>query len=488
METVNLTALQKDYAIFLPAISNAFTGLIGRVRKDPAYFPPSRIPSAFEYGVEGLNWLNPQTAYFNYRWSLYSAGHANLDFSKDDCGEWMIRDRDREATLIVGDSGGFQIGKGLWEGNWADPTCPQAAKKRRQVLAFMDDRMDYGMVLDIPVWVARKKDRRNKTGIHSYNDAVRATKINNDYFIQNRSGACKFLNVLQGEYQTQADDWYETMKGYCDPKKHATHFNGWAMGGQNTTDMHLILRRLVQMRHDGLLERGVHDWIHFLGTSRLEFAVIFTEIQRALRRYQNPNISISFDCASPFLAVANGKLYKEVVTGHNTKWTYRIDGGIDDKKYATDLRPMGQAIIDDHLFNTFAESPVSRRCTMKDICTYAPGDLNKIGKEGKTSWDTLTYSILMSHNTYMHIEAVQQANRSYDSGAIPKMLLSHLKHDLVYFSDVINAIFETSDRDKSLKIIEDHTHLWYKIVGTSGFTGAKALNANTTTDKFFAEV
>ena len=37
--------------------------------------------------------------------------------------------------------------------------------------------------------------------------------------------------------------------------------------------------------------------------------------------------------------------------------------------------------------------------------------LNKIGKEGKTSWDSFTYGILMIHNVYMHIRAVQRANQ-----------------------------------------------------------------------------
>ena len=46
--------------------------------------------------------------------------------------------------------GGFQIGKGVWEGNWKDPSCPKAQKKREQVLTWMDAHMDYGMILDIP--------------------------------------------------------------------------------------------------------------------------------------------------------------------------------------------------------------------------------------------------------------------------------------------------------------------------------------------------
>ena len=102
--------------------------------------------------------------------------------------------------------------------------------------------------------------------------------------MQNRTGACKFLNVLQGENHTDAEDWYQQMKDYCDPKKYpGTHFNGWSMGGQNMCDVHLVLKRLVALRFDGLLEKGVHDYMHFLGTSKLEWATLLTDLQRAVQ-------------------------------------------------------------------------------------------------------------------------------------------------------------------------------------------------------------
>ena len=74
------------------------------------------------------------------------------------------------------------------------------------------------------------------------------------------------------------------MKDYCDPRSIPTHINGWAMGGQNMCDVHLALKRLVALRFDGLLEKGVHDVMHFLGTSKLEWAVLLTDIQRAVRK------------------------------------------------------------------------------------------------------------------------------------------------------------------------------------------------------------
>jgi hypothetical protein len=40
--------------------------------------------------------------------------------------------------------------------------------------------------------------------------------------------------------------------------------------------------------------------------------------------------------------------------------------------------------------------------------------LNKVGKEGKTSWDSFGYALMMAHNTYCHIVAVQRANNLAD--------------------------------------------------------------------------
>ena len=90
------------------------------------------------------------------------------------------------------------------------------------------------------------------------------------------------------------------MKDYCDPKKYTDHLNGWAMGGQNMCDVHLALKRLVALRFDGLLEKGKHDVMHLLGTSKLEWAVLLTDIPESSVVNPNENFMITFDCASPF--------------------------------------------------------------------------------------------------------------------------------------------------------------------------------------------
>jgi hypothetical protein len=536
MERDNLTSKQLDYAVFLPALSGFYATYVGKQRHDPTYVDPARIPADFETGIEGLNWLNKDAAYFPYHWALYSAGHAELDINKHSPKEDMIRNRDRANSFVLGDSGGFQIGKGVWEGEWNDPTGPEVAqrmaeavargvelvpqlddtgtpkvdkngntkmtkidhvkiyqskldaaqKKREQVLAWMDALMDYGMVLDIPAWVGRSPVGARNSGITSYEQAVTATKYNNEYFIKHRTGACKFLNVLQGENHTQAEDWYQQMKDFCDPTKYDNPFNGWAMGGQNMCDVDLVLRRLVALKFDGLLEQGHQDWMHFLGTSKLEWACLLTDIQRAVRKYHNPNFTISFDCASPFLASANGQIYVQTETVDRNKWTYRMVPSVDDKKYAADTRRFKDAVLNDKLFTNFTDSPVSARTLIKDVCIYAPGDLNKIGKEGRTSWDSFSYAIQMGHNVWSHLTAVQEANRQYDLGLCPAMLVDE-KFERIYFRDVVDAIFSTDDRAIAEEIIQIYSKFWMAIPGTRGATGKKTVNASTMFNTLFEE-
>ena len=485
VEHDDLTAKQNDYAIFLPALSSFYGTFIGKQRVANDYVDPARMPTKLP-DMENFNWFNTTKGVFTYKWSLYSAGHANLDTTVDAPKEDMVRDRE-PGSWVLGDSGGFQIGKGVWEGDWKNPNCPKAKKKREQVLKWMDTYMDYGMILDIPAWVCRSPEGRKATNINSYEEAVQGTYINNDYFINNRTGACKFLNVLQGENHSEAEDWYQRMKKYCDPTQYPdNHFNGWSMGGQNMCDIHLILHRLVTIIHDGLLEEGVQDWMHFLGTSKLEWATLLTDIQRSIRKHHNPKFTISFDCASPFLATANGQIYTDVETPDRGKWTYRMQATADNKKYSTDTRQFSQGILADGYHTTFKDSPISRNLLMKDICVYKPGDLNKNGKEGKTSWDSFSYAIMMGHNVWQHLNAVQEANRQYDAGHYPKMLIQET-FDTVSFRDVCEAIFSADTKEESMAIIEHYNKFWMSIIGTRGATGKKTVNAGTMFNNLFEQ-
>jgi len=486
MEQVNLSnSHNPDWALFLPAVSSFYIAGLGKQREGENYFEQSRIPAGFNGDVEKLNFLNSKEGLYYYKWGLYSAGHANLDTTKDDHNESIIRKRE-QGTFMLGDSGGFQILKGQWPADWKDPNDAKAMIKRKAVLTWMDTYMDYGMCLDIPSQSFLNKPAIPLHGIHDINDAINATHINNEYFINNRNGKCKFLNVLQGTNHTESDDWYNTMKKYCDPNIYPdNHFNGWAFGGQNKIDIHLTLRRLVGIIHDGLLQEGKHDLIHCLGTSILEYAVVFTDIQRAVRKYANPKLQITFDCASPFFSAAKGLAYFNNSIEHNKKWSYSMEKTAEDKNYATDNRKFRDGVLQDGIHKIFTDSPVTDKLLMRDLCYRGQGFIGQHGKETKTSWDTLSYTLLQSHNVFQHISAVQEANRKYEQGIVPKMIM-HEFETTTFFKDLIDEIFSLQDRQKSLDLINEHTGYWKQFQsGSQGTSGKKTVNAKTKFNELF---
>jgi hypothetical protein len=491
MEQINLSNQhQDDWALFLPAVSSFFISGLGKQREGENYFDKSRIPAGLNGDVECLNFLNSKQGLYTYKWGLYSAGHANLDVTVDDHNESIIRKRE-PGTFILGDSGGFQILKCQWPADWKDPNCPRAMKKRQEVLRWMDTYMDYGMCLDIPSQslttydIIDKKTGKSAHGIKTIEDAIAATHINNEYFINNRNGECKFLNVLQGRNHKQSDDWYDEMKKYCDSNIYGDRaFNGWAFGGQNKIDMHLMLRRLINIIHDGYLQEGKHDLIHCLGTSILEYAVLFSDIQRAVRKYHNPKLKITFDCASPFYGAAKGLAYNHIGLEHNKKWTYSMEKTAENKNYASDTRKFSDAVIADKVHKKFMDSPITDRLSVSDICYRGVGFLGQHGRETKTSWDTLSYTLIQAHNVYQHIYAVQEGNRRYNNGVIPAMLTDKLGYTT--FGKVVDKILSQTDRQKSLDMLDSYSSLWTNIKAGQGFSGKRAINSDTTFNKFFS--
>jgi len=487
----NLSLTQDpEWALFLPAVSSFYIAGLGKQRKGQNYFEQTRIPLRFNGDVEKLNFLNSKEGLYYYKWGLYSAGHANLDTTVDDPSESIIRERE-EGTFMLGDSGGFQILKGQWPADWKDPNCPRAMIKRKAVLKWMDTYMDYGMCLDIPsqsltTFGMKDKNGNSLHGISTIEEAISATHINNEYFINNRSGKCKFLNVLQGRNHTQSDSWYEEMKKYCDPNIYPdNHFNGWAFGGQNKIDIHLTLRRIVGIIHDGLLCEGKHDLIHCLGTSILEYAVLFTDIQKAVRKYHNPSLQITFDCASPFFSAAKGLAYYNTTIQHNKKWSYQMEKTAEKKSYASDMRKYRDAVLAEGIHKQFTDSPVTDTLVMKDLCYRGQGFLGNHGKETKTSWDTLSYTLLQSHNVWMHMNAVQEANRQYEQGVVPKMLVHKFEGDN-FFANIVDEIFSKKTKQESLDLIEYHSSYWKQFQsGSQGISGKKTVNAMTMFNELF---
>jgi len=456
-QQVNLTPGQKDYAVYLPAISSFYSTYIAKQRLEE-FIPTERIPKGFDRGIEGMNFLNADQGYFIYKYGLYSAGHAQLDLQKSLVQESMIQDRDRGQTMILGDSGGYQIGKGVLKFDWLNFEGPEANATRQKILEWLELTADWSMMLDVPTW-ACDHIHSPKTGLKTFEDCLEKTRFNNDYFLNNRLGQTKWLNVLQGSDWDTAEKWYEGVKEFSDPngKYSGKEAEGWAMGGANMCKMPITLRRLITLKFDGLLEGK--DWMHFLGTAQLDWACYLTLIQRQIREHINENFTISFDCASPFIATAHGLVYT------NAQHTNKRFSVIMDKA------PDNKALAGKHDIPFPFESELGRRLTIADICHYAPGMLNKIGKEGKTSWDSFAYALMMGHNVYCHIVAVQRACSLMDIELAKKRpdwrhwkkvkdadksdeYSEWVPRNILYFAGFVEELFKCKTKEEAFEMIK----------------------------------
>jgi hypothetical protein len=453
----HLGELSRDFAVFLPAISNFYNTFISKQRVTKgAHIPIDRIPKGFDSGVEGLNFINPTEGYFTYPTALYSAGHACLNMDQVNDRDSMVVNRDRKFSTIVGDSGGYQIGRGVIQFDWKDFEGNKANKVRTDILNWLELTSDWAMTLDVPTWAADELNSP-KTGLTSFKDTLDGTIYNNKFFQKNRLGQTKFLNVLQGDDWETAQTWYDAVKDF--------EFEGWAMGGINMCDMEVMLRRLIIMRDEKKLEGK--DWMHVLGTSQLDWACFLTQVQRQVRKHVNSNFTMSFDSASAFLSTANGLVYT-----HNLftpkRWSYIMEKAPDDKKMkGLDIPfPFKSAIGD--------------RLKMKDVCWYGEGDLNKNGKEGATAWDSFSYCLMMGHNVYNHIRAVQIANDMNDIEMIKHQ--PDVKHwrktknsdttdefsdfvprNILYFNTLVEQVFTS---EKPMEVINDASSFLADIRGT----------------------
>jgi len=488
---LNLTPLQKDYAVYLPAISSFYENYISKQRLGE-FISTDRIPKGFDRGIEGMNFLNEEQGYFTYRYALYSAGHAQLDLEKAIDQESMIQQRQRNSTVIVGDSGGYQIGKGVLKFDWLNFEGAEANKTRQKILEWLEMTADWSMMLDVPTW-ACDHIHSPKTGLKTFEDCLDKTRFNNDYFLKNRLGQTKWLNVLQGSDWDTAEKWYQGVKEFSDPNGpyKGREAEGWAFGGANMCKMDITLKRLMTLREDGLLKGK--NWIHFLGTAQLDWSCYLTLIQRQIRKHINEEITISFDCASPFIATAHGLVYTNA-QHTNKRWSVIMDKAPDNKALAGADIPFP------------FESEFGRRLTMGDIAYYDLGvrksdaelngakfdhlnpdhyhvvpKINKLGKiPNKTSWDSFSYALMMGHNVECHIVAVQRAQQLMDiecarfkpdwrhwgiEGKKEKEFSDWVPRRILYFATFVEELFNTKTKAEAFDLIESALPLLRSLEG-----------------------
>ncbi len=391
MHTMNLSELNplyndtradNAYAIFTPSISHFYADLF------QSAFPKGRggvWPQVLKGSIKSLDFLDPDNAYFFYKWAMFSAGQAK-GAPPPVAGpgiDVMIRDRFK-GTEIIGDSGGYQIATGAW--TYDIKNRPVMDKLCGEVLMWQESMADIMMSLDIPTGII---GTNTSTGTLTFADCLASTISNHTYFEANRNPILNkpILNVLQGNTINEQNIWYNAVKHF--------KFQGWALPFRLHGTVQRVLAQILLLHHDGMLKNTQR--IHFLGLSRLHFAGALTLLMRALRKCGYEDLVISYDAATPFI-VAGGP------AGAFHRWEYTengVDGGVTLRSHN-----LTDAFIGTKDPFPFITSPIAQNLRMDDL--YVHGLPN-----GKT-WDALSRMILAAHNVFVMISSLMEINRMMD--------------------------------------------------------------------------
>lgn len=267
----------QDQAIYVPSVSPSIATAIHAAdwKRD--------LPQGVT--ARDLDFLDPANSIMRLSHVMSSAGQALQQ--KKPC---IITERNRAKTLVIGDSGGYQISTGQLNIN--------GDADRLRILRWLEETADVAMTLDVPTGPLRRHPDRYK--FKSNADCLNATLEHLEFFRANRKNHdMLFLNVMQGNTPQDADVWYDAVKQY--------RFEGWAFGSYLRNNFYELCRRILIMVRDRRLEGK--SWIHILGTCELDTAVLLTALQRAINLYINPKLRISYDTSSPFSMLSTNTVY-----------------------------------------------------------------------------------------------------------------------------------------------------------------------------------
>ena len=365
-------------AQYAPALQRSFITIMDPTR------PPRR---PFPAGLTGgdLNILDPAAPVFA-PWTLLSWGQ----FINSPAGvpPGIVGSRDRKATKLIADSGGFQfIG------------APHLFTAHNTVFAYLgwaETHADVAMTMDIPTRAI------GKGHWNSFQECLDDTLVNlKDLSNARTNDDLTVLNVLQGRDWKECLAWFDAVK--------AQPFEGWAFGG-GSRDLTTMLRLVARMVREGNVGRH----LHVLGTSSLQRAVELTALKRALKK-AGLEVEITFDTATPSLMAANGLIF----TGAN--WQSFTSGQRDlplDPALSGSPKPFP-------CLGTFAGS----RLVMGDVLMRV--DLSQSGL------DSTGHALLVHHNIEQLLRNIEEANRWADCAPnMPQLGPAGLKqrlHDIGSF-------------------------------------------------------
>lgn len=438
----NLTKRYKDYAIYLPSLQKQYASYAKKNRKD---IRGGNLPNGFK--ISDLDFLNPNSQLWSCGYVLYSAGQ----FDKS-----QIRDRDIVAerkpgqSIVVGDSGGFQLGTGSISNNKESALLNEHANNpakqyanwsnvgfRERTLRWLDKYTDYAMTLDMVLWASESygepRAKNSQLRKLSIQQLIDLSVDNLKFFDENRGKSSgrqtKFLNVLQDIGNGTGEAWYQAVKDF--------DFEGWALGSETGSYLNSLqwMRRLLD---DYKLDKS--EWIHTLMKSPPINSVVYTAAQRALSKAAGRKITVSYDSSSPHQTAGINRALsiKPTLTNDLNSWKIsneEIEQNLQLAKRET-LKPIP------------ISSPLSKFFDLNDFNFHT--DLY-----ADNFLDPFAYQLLTNHNLYTyHVAALEACELVFDEkkqnlGMVPTQI-----------QDVLGFIDEYFETENPATLVEKNSALF----------------------------
>lgn len=376
-----------QYAIYLPAVNESYPKFL-----DTELDPTRRVPPGFQ--LADLEFWSGHSSLWNYSYILHSIGGYSV--GSDPRGP-LFR-RAPQSSIMLGDSGGFQIGKGTLTGlvglekgmSGTNAVTAWATNYDAKVwiIEWLERYADYALTLDMPLWAMT--DRGADSPFHHCDAAQLTTMtVDNLKLIEKlKQGRTRWLNVVQGSNFSNVQTWWQAVKWFRDGGWSLAGTAGW-LGGLAD-----VLRAVLMMRNDDAFLPGL-DLVHVLGVSQTKWAIFLTAIQKELRK-DNPNLQITYDSATPFKCGGRHDQYaiSPQLGSERKDWGIRLEKLEQTLSYAdsTNVKPFP------------ASSPLGNVLSMHHLV------IHEDEFKGRRI-DSLTNMMLMNHNVWVYLDAMQRANQ-----------------------------------------------------------------------------
>ena len=415
-----------DYAIYLPAVSAGYAKAFLKPLPEGRPFPGNLV-------LDDLAFWDRKNRLFYHPYVLHSVGQYTVGQVIDNA----LTRGGRTDRVLIGDSGGFQIGKGTLKGykelrrgmtaQAAEMAWLEADHVRDWIISWLETNCQYSMTLDMPLWATTNSGVDSPFHQCSIEQLTQMTVDNLKFIDLQRQGKTKWLNVIQGIDEDSINNWYQAVKWF--------QHGGWAFAGAAGVfgGLKNFLKTVLMMRDDDAFAVG-QDWLHVLGTSKIQWAIMLTAVQKCLKK-SNPNLKISFDSSSPF---QKSGLIEEAC------YLPDLQDDIDSWKVRSVKSPQGHTYVGSSEPFPFA-SPLGDQMTL--------GNLNVYKKlYNKRRYDPVSLTMLINHNLYIYLQAFERANDQAFSSD-PDRLVPKL------FKDCIDVTFEAFDKPDWNSVLENNTSL-----------------------------